>query len=220
LPGGGGLGGLPGDEAGIGAGPGKTELSTAAARPTQVAPGRTIAASGISPKWLFIDSWYILGPFDNTGRANIDRKFPPETIVDLDAVYPGKNDIPIRWEFYQSPAADVVPPLDGWYSALQKKMGLSREISRTDLQYIIYYACSEVKVETDCDLWVAIGSDDFSKVWINDQLIWSSGKQSKKWRIDEGMRKVHFKQGANRILYRIENGKDRTDFSFAIRMQP
>jgi hypothetical protein len=220
LPGGGGLSGEAPDEAVLGAGPGKTELANAAAQPLRVGPGRTIAASGPSAEWIFIDSWYILGPFDNTDRANIDRKFPPETVVDLNAVYPGKNDIPIRWEFYQSPTADVVPPLDGWYSVLQKQLGLKGEINRTVLQYIIYYAYSELNFEQECDLWVAVGSDDFSKVWINDQLIWSSGKQSKKWRIDEGMRKVHFKKGVNRILYRIENGKDRTDFSFVIRMQP
>jgi hypothetical protein len=71
-------------------------------------------------------------------------------------------------------------------------------------------------MEQDADLWVAVGSDDYSKIWLNDQLIWASGKNSKAWRIDEGLRKVHFQKGYNRILYRIENSNDITEFSFVI----
>lgn len=69
-------------------------------------------------------------------------------------------------------------------------------------------------------LWVAIGSDDFSKVWIEDQLVWASGKNLKAWRLNEGLRKVHFKQGINRVLYRVENGNDKTEFSLVVSLLP
>lgn len=65
---------------------------------------------------------------------------------------------------------------------------------------------------------MAIGSDDFSKVWVNDQLIWASGKQQKKWRVDEGLRKIHFNKGVNRVLFRVENGHGQTEFSFVVGM--
>ena len=39
------------------------------------------------------------------------------------------------------------------------------------------------------------------------------------YRIDEGLRKVHFKQGLNRILYRVENGWHSTDFSLVISLR-
>lgn len=170
-------------------------------------PGRTVAARGESARWMFVDSWYILGPFDNPGRANIEKQFPPETIVDRNAVYDGKGRSQLKWEFHQAHEAKIVPPFRGYNAA-----------GKRDLQYVIYYAATELFFEEACDLWVAIGSDDFSKVWINDQLIWASGKKTKSWRVDEGMRKVHFEKGVNRVLYRVENGHGPTEFSFVIGM--
>jgi hypothetical protein len=183
-------------------------------------PGRRVASRGPSLPWVFVDSWYILGPFDNPRRRNIDTKFPPETLVDLNATYPGKNGVPIQWEFFQSGTANVMPPFRG-YNRARRIGGLSQELAyRSNLQYAIYYATTELHFEKDCDLWVAIGSDDYSKVWINDQPVWASGKGAKAWRPDEGYRKVRFKAGVNRVLYRVENGNDRTEFSLMIGMAP
>jgi len=53
---------------------------------------------------------------------------------------------------------------------------------------------------------MAIGSDDQSKIWVNDQLIWQSVASHKAWNMAEGYRKVFFKKGRNRILCRLENG--------------
>ncbi|HEY2882599.1 MAG TPA: hypothetical protein VGJ15_09200, partial [Pirellulales bacterium] len=201
-------------------GPGSTPLANAMARNLPAFPGRSIAASGTSPDWLFIDSWYILGPFDNPNRVNIDRQYPPETVIDLNATYPGKKNVPIRWEFYQSSTPDVMPPFDR-YNAVEKRAGLTpKQNYLNNLEWTVYYAYTELKFPSDCDLWVAIGSDDFSKIWVNDQLIWTSGKYLKGWNIDEGMRRVHFKNGVNRILYRVENANNITEFSFVLCLKP
>ncbi|MSU57427.1 MAG: hypothetical protein EXS35_04480 [Pedosphaera sp.] len=125
----------------------------------------------------------------------------------MDAVYEGKSGSKLRWEFHQAAEPKIVPPFLAFTAA--RKGGL---------EYIIYYACTELRFDDDCDLWVAIGSDDFSMVWVNDQLIWASGKQQKKWRVDEGFRKVHFQRGVNRIFYRVENGHGQTEFSLAVAM--
>jgi len=178
-------------------------------------PGRKINSTSPSTGWLFVDSWYIIGPFDNARRENIEKKFPPETVVDLNATYLGKDNTPIRWDFYQSPQAMVVPPFDHFRPQL-KRSDYENDCERRGLEYIIYYAYSELYFEQACDLWVAVGSDDYSKVWIEDQLVWSSGKQLKSWRADEGFRKVHFKQGLNRVLYRVENGWHGTQFSLVL----
>lgn len=212
-PGGFGLGGIPGARGAEGA---PEDIS----QRVIPFPGRRIAARGPSPKWLYVDSWYILGPFDNTGRRNIDKKFPPETVIDLNATYPGKNGVPIRWEFFQAGRPNIMPPLDGYYQATYNP-ALSPDANYMRcLEYIIYYAYTELWVEEACDLWIAIGSDDFSKLWIEDQLVWSSGKRLKPWRLNEGVRKVHFKKGRNRILYRVENGNNITEFSLVISLQP
>lgn len=171
------------------------------------------------PAWVFVDRWQILGPFDNPKRANLDTVYPPESVVDLAAVYPGKHGVAVGWESVRSDTPEVVPPFAA-YNRERPVAGLAPDLSALhNLQYAVYYACSELHFERDCELWVAIGSDDHSKLWINDRLVWSSGRHLKAWKADEGYRKVRFQAGVNRVLFRIENGNDRTGFSLLIGMQ-
>ncbi|HQL10096.1 MAG TPA: hypothetical protein PLE35_10885, partial [Lentisphaeria bacterium] len=87
-------------------------------------------------------------------------------------------------------------------------------------QYGIYYAYTEVRCEQPMDLWVAIGSDDKANVWLNGLPIWVSSDRLKGWRINEGFRKVTFRQGVNRVLFRVENGWLTLGFSFGICVAP
>ncbi|HEY9248477.1 MAG TPA: hypothetical protein VIO38_05075, partial [Rariglobus sp.] len=163
-------------------------------------PGRKVhgAGYGIGSKWMYVDTWYVIGPFPNPQRRNIDTRFPPESVVDLDARYPSEFGEPLHWQFVQNKQAGVRPP---------------RERS-----YAIYYAYTTLWFDEERDQWVAVGSDDYSKVWINDLLVWASGPQQKTWRANEGYRKVHFKKGLNRILMRVENGQASCIFSFMLNM--
>jgi len=168
--------------------------------PDQIWGGRTIGPGGVPGSWLGVTAWHIIGPFPNPARANIDRKFPPETVVDLDAVYEGKNG-PIAWEYYHSPLPSIVSPLNAE-------------------PYGIWYGYTELRFDRDVDLWVAIGSDDKSKVWVNDVLIWESAPQHKGWRSNEGFRRVHFRRGVNRVLLRCENGHFSMGWSFLLSLNP
>lgn len=158
---------------------------------------KLVAPPGIdTDKWTYLDAWYTIGPFPNPNRRNIDTRFPPESVVDLDAVYTGKDGRPVRWQFVKSPGV-VTFPADAE-------------------EYSIYYAYTELHFDQACDLLIAVGSDDNSRIWINDHLVWMSSRELKGWRVDEGFRKVHFKTGINRILYRVENGWRSVLFSFLI----
>ncbi|WP_265594865.1 hypothetical protein [Haloferula sp. BvORR071] len=197
-------------------GPGGPPAPPATGSSIPAFPGSAGQAPGPAQPWSYVDHWQILGPFDNPHRENIDTRFPPESLVDLDASYSGKNGVSIGWESFQSVTPNVMPPFRA-YNQARKIEGLNEEMSyRFNLQYAVYYAYAEVTLEKAADLWVAIGSDDHSKIWLNDRLVWSGGKGAKPWRADEGYRKVHFREGINRILYRIENGNDRTEFSLLL----
>lgn len=163
-------------------------------------PGRKVHSAdyGIGDKWMFIDSWWVIGPFANPQRRNIDVRFPPESVIDLDAAYPVDGGL-LRWRFVQSSGAMVRPPDERPYS--------------------IYYAYTELWFDEERDLWIATGSDDYSKIWINDLPIWASGMQHKAWKADEAYRKIHFKKGLNRVLMRVENGQSVCMFSFMLCMQ-
>lgn len=212
-PGGGASGSGPGlgrGGDGTGSGPPPVQKDLAAV------PGRVIGPGAVPGRWMFVDSWYLLGPFDNTGRANIEKQFPPETVVDLNATYVGKRGRPVRWDFFQSPQPRVVPPFDNFNPLSDGRTDGGDTFKARDLEYVIYYGYTELRAVEACDVWIAVGSDDFSKLWIEDQLVWASGKQQKKWRVDEGLRKVRLKQGINRVLFRVENGHAQTEFSLAV----
>lgn len=204
-----------GPEGGLAGGvPGIVGVSTKEYKPLH---GRTVRSGMVSaepnrnPAWLYVDTWYIIGPWPNPGRKNLNTKFPPETVVDLDAVYQGGRKsgapIPVRWEFFQLPY--VTQGKDR-----SPGTGMIRPPGMQD--YEIFYAYTELWFDQASDLWVAIGSDDQSKVWINDQLVWKSGDEHKSWIPNEGLRKVHFRKGINRVLYRLENGQHSGGFSFLV----
>ena len=208
---GGGTGsGLPGSGDGAGSGPPAVRKNLVAV------PGRVIGSNAVPGRWMYVDSWYLLGPFDNAGRSNIDKQFPPETVVDLNATYIGKRGRQIRWEFHQSARPEIVPLFESYNPLPGGNTGGTDSFKARDLDYIIYYGYTELRAEQDCDVWIAVGSDDFSKLWIEDQLVWASGMRHKSWRVDEGLRKVRLKQGVNRVLFRVENGHSRTEFSLAV----
>lgn len=158
--------------------------------------GRKLTSGGEPAEWLFVDTWYTIGPFDNQGRRNLLTKFPPETLIDLDATYVGKDGRQISWQFVQSRDKLVVPA--------------------DAEEYAIYYAYTEVYSDIPRDVWISLGSDDKANVWINDMPVWISGDQLKGWNPSEGYRKVHLNAGANKILYRVENGWQGMGYSLAI----
>ncbi len=166
-------------------------------------PGRKVVKAGGTPTvWFYVDTWYLLGPYDNKGRMNLQKVYPPESIIDLDANYIGKYNAPLSWIF------------DSFASENQRP-GIVPEPGNSG-EYTIFYGYTELYFEEPMDLWIAVGSDDRSDLWINDLPVWHSSNKLKSWRIDEGFRKVHFKQGINKIVFRLENGWHVMEFSLLI----
>ena len=162
-------------------------------RPT---PGRKIMDGGIKAEWMYLDTWYIIGPFPNPSRMHMDTKFPPESAIDLDTTYIGKDGLRLDWRFRQSPELMIAPHMA--------------------TNYAIWYAYTELYCEADQNRWVIFGSDDYSKTWVNGELIWTSGKTPHHWIPDRGYRKVRFRKGYNQILLKLENAGGTTGYSMAI----
>jgi hypothetical protein len=162
---------------------------------------RFTTQAGLAPagsQWISVNDWYCIGPFPNPGRREVDTRFPPDSVIDLDASYRGMDGKMVSWEFVKSPAMLVSPP--------------------DEREYGIYYFHTELWFEEAMDLWVAVGSDDNSRIWVDDKMIWLSAYELKSWRVDEGFRKVHFKQGHNKVLVRLENGWHACEFSFLLHL--
>ena len=196
-----------------GANPGPPELKGGdlALLPGNVMSIGPDAKDAIPAKWMYVNSWHVIGPFPNPNRANLRRKFAPESKVDLDATYIGKDGRVLKWEFCQ--AKNAKPP-QPWMADWRAEV-----IPEKKEEYSIYYAYAEVFFDRDCDRWVAIGSDDRSDVWLNDVPIWGSSNKLKAWTLAEDFRRVHFKKGRNRILARVENGHWNCGWSLCISVE-
>lgn len=175
-------------------------------------PGNMFGSAGVPAVWGFVNSWYVIGPFDNPNRVNLTRKFAPESVVDLDASYIGKGGKTVKWTYEQATATAQNNPY------LHKYANRSMVRPEYSGEYEIWYAYTEIFMEEECDLWLGIGSDDRSDIWINDFKIWSSSDNLKAWRIDEGFRRVHLRKGRNKILARVENGH--WNFGWSICLTP
>ncbi len=180
------------------------KLTPLKSRMPELLPGNVIrftesaAKDGLPGKWMYVQDWYVIGPFPNPNRVNLRRKFPPESVVDLDATYVCKDGKTIRWEFMQT---RNTTPVETW-----RVDGKAELVPYNAEEYGIWYAYAEVFTDVACDCWIAVGSDDRSDIWLNDVPVWGSSNKLKSWRVDEGYRKIHLNKGRNRILARIENG--------------
>ncbi len=175
---------------------------------TRALPGRRFTENSTRQGWLYIDTWYVIGPWDI--KEYESQPLPPETEIDLDAEYTnGKKgtvrrarttrerfelDGKLRWQFHQSDKLFVRPP--------------------NETGDAIYYAYTELHFDQDRDILLAIGIDDHSTIWLNDEIIWRHRVSS--WKIGSSLRKVTFKKGYNTVLIRMENGGPLMDFSLVL----
>ncbi|WP_269525998.1 hypothetical protein [Coraliomargarita parva] len=162
----------------------------------QALPGRRFDMDSKRKGWIFIDTWYIIGPWNLPSHNSFETIFPPETDIDLDATYEGKTirgkALELEWHFVQSEGLRIKPP--------------------DETSGSVYYAYTEVFCESELDAIVAVASDDRSKFWINDMVVFEDAGLSG-WELDEGFRRVLLKKGYNKMLVRLENGPAVTNFS-------
>lgn len=156
-------------------------------------------ADAVSGAWVTPDAWYVIGPFPNHRRENIETRYPPEIEIDRDAVYEGRDGRVVSWEYIHASRPNIRPP------------------HMED--FAVYYAYTEITCTTAKDCWLAIGSDDYSKVWVNGFLVWHGTKNEKVWNPTEGFCRVHLDEGVNRFLVRLENGINGCEFSVIIALE-
>lgn len=173
--------------------------------------GRVIGAGGVWANRVYLDSWYVIGPFPADGRAPIDTPHPPEEGVDLDAVYRGLDGRTLTWQYASRGFYPFIPP--------------DRE------ERAVYYAYTELYLDDDRDVWLDIAADDDSKLWLDGRQIWTGSPGDKPWfrppyylpdeqvaslALAEGHRRVSLSAGTHRLLVKLFNDRDRTFFSVVL----
>ncbi len=159
-------------------------------------PGRRFDSNADRQGWVFLDTWYLIGPWERSPGLGFRRPLPPEIEIDFDSTYPGKvvqgEQMLLRWRFLQSNSIQITP-----YDSTQNA---------------VYFAFTEVYAEEEMDVLLAFGADDEARLWINDVMVYESvGHQA--WRMDQNYTRIHLRRGYNSVLVRLENGPDVTHFS-------
>lgn len=165
--------------------------------------GRVIGDGGSFADRLFINSWYVVGPFNDRYK-----KYPPEYEIDLDAEYLGKNQQFVKWQYVHDGHYPLTPP-------------------QADKQGV-FYGYTEITLDKEQDLWAWIGADDYVSLWLNGTALWESDSFNWKfntlayakdktdwsnWNLTEYKRRVHFKKGANKFFFKLTNLQGNTFFS-------
>ncbi len=156
-------------------------------------PGRKFTDDASRRGWMFVDTWYVIGPWDNEGNLRHAVPRGPEEFVDLDATYndgkfskrPGHPDETLAWQFYQSDQVRCQP---------------LRVYDNST-----YFAYTDLFSDRDREVLITISTDDAAKAWLNGVLVWEDLGGSP-WRVGEGFRRVILRKGYNSLLVRIENG--------------
>ncbi|RKU18683.1 hypothetical protein C6503_09100 [Candidatus Poribacteria bacterium] len=144
------------------------------------------------------DSWWILGPFDNTDGIGYETAYIPEDLTQIDpaTIYNG-IDGQISWE------KSVDRTLDG-YVDLDK-----------DVDWRVAYAFATVISPDARQVQLRFDSDDQGKVWLNGEEA-HAHTRTRQAEIDRDIIPVTLKSGENSILVKI--CEEERDWGFYLRI--
>jgi hypothetical protein len=144
------------------------------------------------------EPWQVIGPFKTDGTAEgFAHVYEPEKAVDLKAKFPGVRD-EIKWnakpDFADGKENLLVQDLHGVHGA--------------------YYLYRTIKMSEPRKVQLSLDADDLFKLWVNGKLV---AERSMKAKVSDPPMKVtaEFKQGENKLLYKIVTTQGAAYFSFA-----
>jgi hypothetical protein len=160
----------------------------------------------------FLMKWNIIGPFDNTGREGFAKINPPESGINLGAVYEGKSG-PVKWQPFETTneygKVDFNKPLgvipggtppapapEADSSAGRRRKGGGIEF----LKEVVAYATTDFYSADERNAEIRIGCKNGWKVWLNGELLFGRDEYHRGAQLDQYKIKCHLKQGKNTIL--------------------
>ena len=129
--------------------------------------------------------WWVIFPFDNVDEKGFDTVYPPETEIDLEKEYIGKDGRKI-----------------GWYKTNRRGENVFSNVPEDD---VTGYALTYLESARDQNYLLSLGSDDTIKIWVNDELVFSKYVHRPLRRADDVIQ-LPVSKGRNKILVKVTNG--------------
>lgn len=149
----------------------------------------------VAEQFGFLTQWYVLGPFDARNKKGFTTTYPPETQVDLKAVYEGKNG-PIRWKYYQ--VREPSPKSGARHVAL---VNLADALSNAD--DAVGFAYTEIIVPKAQSVELRGAADDNFIIYVNGKRTFGFEEYSNGVRLDRHRAPVQLREGKNTILVKV-----------------
>jgi serine/threonine protein kinase len=135
--------------------------------------------------------WYSIGPFDHKDKKGFDTAFPPESEIDLNKTYTGKENLPLKWKevpnFRPGEVRDLKP------------------LSEKYQEWAVIYLYHEIEAPQQASMEVSLGSDDTLTVWLNGKVLIANNV----YRVaapDQDFTTLHLQPGKNQLLAKICQG--------------
>jgi hypothetical protein len=145
----------------------------------------------------WVNEWHVVGPFDNTGGAGYERAFPPETVVDLKAVYEGKTG-KVHWQEVKAA---------GDYGTVDFNNPLG------SLKGVTGYAWTEINSDHAHPVELRLGCDNGWKVWLNGKLLFGRDEYHLGSQIDDFRLTGDLKAGKNTVLVKLCQNEQVADWT-------
>ncbi len=199
---------------------------------------RTWLSSATYPL-LPIDEWLVLRPIEVSAqefRSEVTGETANGTLV-MSALEVSDSKVSrkaqlnaFNSDWFAAAGAASVRPKEGDKQTIDERTVLTWQKVRSkdgfvDMQtgvpkdYTVGYAWTEFEVPNAIDAWLGLGSDDGIKIWLNGDLVHDRWIRRPS-RVDEDIVPLHLKQGANRLLIKIQNVTIDWSFIYRLRLNP
>ena len=144
-----------------------------------------------------LTNWYLIGPFDNTGKKGFDVAYPPEQQLNLEAKYPGK-DGEVAWTKFAT--ADSYGIVD---------LAKAQEAFKGAVTYAYHEFTSDAAQTVDFRL----GTPNAWKVWVNGEYVFGRDEYHRGMSLDQYTMRAALKPGKNQILVKICQNEQKEDWA-------
>jgi hypothetical protein len=146
----------------------------------------------------FLMYWNLIAPFDNTDRKGFDEVFPPETEINLQSKYKGKDGKEVAWEEYST--SDDYGMVD-----FNQPFG--------PLKQVVGYAYTEFDSAEEREAELRLGCKNAWKIWLNGELLFGRDEYHRGIRIDQYTLPVKLKKGKNTLLVKACQNEQEQDWT-------
>jgi len=146
----------------------------------------------------FLQSWRLIGPFDNTEFKGFDTVYAPEKELDFSAKYEGKEG-EVAWSEPKTTEDD--------YGVVDLAKVLAPH------KGAVVYAATEFTSDRAQTVQFRLGTPNAWKIWVNGQLLFGRDEYHRGMQIDQYQVTTELKPGKNVVLLKVCQNEQKEDWA-------